>query len=111
MNDFFAMSRAMSKEVEVVAGKVKMILSEDAKKKLVLESFESGLGLNQFARQRGISPASLCQWRKKYPIESMDDSQVDIESLKAENESLKSELFKMKAYLGHKLFELDASRF
>ena len=86
-----------------------MLSSEETKKKLVLESYESGLSLNQFAKQRGISPASLCQWRKKYPLDGMEQVD-DMDTLRAENETLKKELFKMKAYLGHKIYELDAPR-
>jgi transposase-like protein len=98
----------MSKEVQVISGKMKMISGEETKKKLVLESYDSGLSLNQFAKQRGISPASLCQWRKKYPMGDFGTQDAeDIGSLKAENEALKRELFKIKAYLGHKIYEFE----
>ncbi len=98
------------KEVQVVSGKVKMLSSEETKKRLVLESYESGLGLNKFAKQRGISPASLCQWRKKYPLEGMDQTD-DMQTLREENEALKKENIQLKAYLGHKLYQLEGPKF
>ncbi len=102
----------MSKEVQVISGRMKQLCGDEQKKKLVLESYESGLSLNQFAKERGISPASLCQWRKKYPTpfagfnKPQDEDEIQI--LRSENDTLKKELVKIKAYLGHKLYELDS---
>lgn len=98
----------MSKEVQVVTGRMKMISNDQTKRNIVRESYESGLSLNQFAKDRGISPASLCQWRKKFPIDlNRSDDLDDVETLRTENEALKKELFKIKAYLGHKIFEFE----
>ena len=109
MNAFFANRGGMSKEVEIVSGKIKMLSSEETKKQIVLESYESELSLNKFAKQKGISPASLCQWRKKYPNPA-GEGQTSDDDLRSQNESLKKEVFRLKAYLGHKLFELDAPK-
>lgn len=102
---------SMSKEVQVIAGRMKQICGDDQKRKLVQESYESGVSLNQFAKQRGLSPASLCQWRKKYPQEFGPSSGGDdLESLRTENEELKKQVLKLKAYLGHKIFEFEGAQ-
>lgn len=101
----------MSKEVQVISGRMKQLCGEDQKRKLVEESYESGLSLNQFAKERGISPASLCQWRKKFPEGTLNmKSQDDSDSLRAENESLKKEILKLKAYLGHKIYQFEGQQ-
>jgi len=101
---------AMSKEVQVVPGRIKMLSNEETKKKLVIESYQSGLSLNQFAKQRGISPASLCLWRKKYPSSEFTSTGGELDALRSENEALKRELVRVKAYLGHKIFEFEGAQ-
>lgn len=96
----------MTKEVQVISGNMKQLCNDDTKKKLVIESYSSELSLNQFAKQKGISPASLCNWRKKFPYVDRS-SQDDDQDLRAENEALKKEIFKLKAYLGHKIYQFE----
>lgn len=96
----------MSKEVQVVSGKMKMLSDDQTKRQIVKESYESGLSLNKFAKERGISAASLCMWRKKYSLQDFQPSD-DIEALRTENETLKRELVKIKAYLGHKIYQFE----
>lgn len=106
----------MNKSIEVIKGKVKFLSDKETKKSVVRELQESGLSLNQFAKERGMSPATLCNWRKKYQLadinSSINDSehseQMIINALKAENESLRNEIFKMKAFIGHKLYQIES---
>lgn len=98
----------MSKEVQVLSGKMKMISNEETKRQIVRESYESGMSLNKFAKERGVSPATLCMWRKKFP--QAQCAVHDLISLQQENENLKREIVKIKAYLGHKLFEFERSK-
>jgi transposase-like protein len=107
----------MSREVQVISGKMRQTFSEDEKRRIVGDSYASPLGLNQFARKMGISPASLSQWRKLFPksayetsfnsgvpfvpvsklpihegkIMSFDEIFVHYEKLKSENEQLKAQ--------------------
>lgn len=106
----------MSKEIAVITGRSRQIFSEEEKRRMVSEFSQSNLSLNQFAKKMGISPAALCLWRKQcqkqvgsHPI-PMDLLQEN-ECLKLENQNLKTELYKLKAYLGHKLFENDSANF
>lgn|SRR5678815_1286779 len=102
---------SMSKEVQVIAGRMKQLCGDDQKRKLVQESYESGLSLNQFAKQRGLSPASLCQWRKKFPMQEFSQAGGDdSESLRTENDALKKEILKLKAYLGHKIYQFEGAQ-
>lgn len=100
----------MSKEVEVISGRMRQTYSDSAKRRLVEESYASSLSLNQFARKAGISPATLCQWRKVFKNGDCTFEPPTIEGyeeLRLENQKLKQEVFKLKAYLGHKLFEFE----
>ena len=104
----------MSKEVQVISGRMKQICNDTTKKQLVQESYSSGLSLNQFAKQRGISAASLCQWRKKFPEQEeyrSNDSGQTQEDLIRENESLRRENARLKAFLGAKIYELESSKY
>lgn len=96
----------MSKDVQVVAGRMKMISDDETKRQIVKESYESDLSMNRFAKERGISAASLCMWRKKY-APAQGPVSDDIETLRTENENLKRELVKIKAYLGHKIYQFE----
>lgn len=106
----------MSKEVAVISGKMRQQFDEAAKKKIVADSLTSNLSLNQYAKKVGVSPATLCQWRKAsraqdVRVESMGQSNQSYEDLIKENHLLKTENLRLKAFLGHKLFEIEAPRF
>jgi transposase-like protein len=99
-----------AKEVQVLSGKMKLVSNDETKRRIVKEHLESGLSLNRFAKERGLSPATLCSWKKKYAAETVMPSSNDIDSLREENERLKRELIKIKAYLGHKIFEFEGAQ-
>lgn len=98
----------MSKEVQVISGRMKQICGEEQKRILVEASYASGLSLNQFAKERGISPASLCQWRKKYPEGMRKEPKPEAECPNCD--AMKKEMVKLKAYLGHKIFEFEGAQ-
>jgi transposase-like protein len=56
----------MSKDVQVISGKVRSMTQENERRRIVEESYASSLSLNRFAKKMGISPSTLCQWRKAF---------------------------------------------
>lgn len=109
----------MSKEVQVISGKMRQEFSLDEKKRIVSESYASDLSLTRFARQVGISAPTLCVWRKRFKGQvretswseptpmSLEDVLAENHALKQEVQTLKSDVFKLKAFVGHKVFELE----
>jgi transposase-like protein len=122
----------MSKEVQLVSGRVGQTFSEDQKRKIVDESYASELSLNKFAKRMGISPATLCNWRKAlssdcsreedrklsrhlssefHALASHDNDKAEIQKLQNENTALKAEFCKFKAYAMNKIYELEAHKY
>jgi transposase-like protein len=114
----------MSKEVQVLSGKIKMrqVFSEAEKIQAVADSYQSSLSMSKFARSIGVAPPTLCVWRKRIkegqqPQERQEwvspspthfeDVLKENQTLKQELQALKSENFQLKAFVGHKVFEFE----
>jgi transposase-like protein len=95
----------MAKEVEVISAKTKQRFSPRERERIVSESYQSNLSLSQFAKKMGISAPTLCQWRKKFPLN--DTFQAQDYDFRSENEDLKKEIFELKALLGQMFYELE----
>jgi transposase-like protein len=111
----------MAKDVQVIRGKFRSVFTDEQKKEIVDKSYESRLSLNAYSKSVGISPASLCNWRKDFESDCskevdprqaelpmvMNDRSDEISQLNAKIEALTKENFQMRAFIGQKLFQLE----
>lgn len=103
----------MSKELTVVTGKMRQSYAEEEKRRIVAESYQSGLSLNKFAARAGIAPPTLCLWRKQFKsscalqqdilVQSDDNLTERVKKLESENRTLRM-------VFGQKLIELEMAR-
>lgn len=122
----------MSKEVQVIRGKMRQSFSDEEKRRIVAESQHSELSLTKFAKSVGIAAPTLSVWRKQLKRSCAEDhpqpthemsgstslSTLPIESsllnrmqdLESENRQLKNDLSTFKMAFGKKLVELEMLR-
>jgi transposase-like protein len=116
----------MTKDVEIVRGKMRQSFTDDEKRRIVADSLSSDLSLNQFAKRVGIAPPTLCVWRKRFkgyctredkPHQSQEmrvqvpkDPQIDLFTLTKRCQDLESELSHLKKVFGNKLIQLELQK-
>ena len=77
-------------------------------KKQVVEAIEGGMSINEAARQNGISPSVILQWRNKFRAGTLVDKPSAREkALEKEVQKLHAEIGRLHMEIGH-LKKLDA---